>query len=159
MYGLVSSYSYTCVRSSWSCHSCCVCWTGWWLCLHRLYFSLFRHEASQRRTSQPKHCSAVFIRSKCLILWLSPLAEKNNSRFYLNNIPFPYLGVAWVCVWSPVFQQSEVLSNAAVRPAEPRLRPLPSIREPPRARAAAQSRLWTLQQSSASHWRYFIMCL
>lgn len=45
----------------------------------------------------------------------------SEADLFEKNIFFPYLGAAWVCVWSPVFQQSEVLSNAAVGPAEPRL--------------------------------------
>jgi len=60
-------------------------------------------------------------------------------------------GVTWMRVRSAVFQQSQVLPAAAVGPAEPRLRPIPAVGEPPRAGAAAQPGLGALQQTAAGH--------
>lgn len=63
--------------------------------------------------------------------------RQNDLKYYPLSFK-KCLGIAWLCVWSPVFQQSQVLPTAAVGPAEPRLRPVPSVREPPRARTPAQ---------------------
>lgn len=67
----------------------------------------------------------------------------------------PRLGFARLCVRSAVVQQRQVLPAAAVGPSQPWLRPLPAAGEPPRAGAAAQPRLWALQQAAARHRRCF----